>query len=208
VHADEAAAVLLVAETQERYALAVPAALAAELIAIYAHDFELDAMVRGAGCVTDRPLHGRTALSSPPRRAVPRRLAGAVITQPPQVAWPRAQRPRTARAGSVALHARLADRDLNADLRAMVGATALASRHWLFQHYDSDVQGRTLLRPGDGDAGVLVRIATARSASRSRSAAHRAGDGATPGAPVQRRCAKRCATSCARVRRRGRSRTV
>jgi phosphoribosylformylglycinamidine synthase len=45
--------------------------------------------------------------------------------------------------------------DLHAALLAMLDSGNGCSREYLFRHYDSEVQGRTWLRPGEGDATVL-----------------------------------------------------
>jgi phosphoribosylformylglycinamidine synthase II len=153
VRADEAAHVLVVSETQERYAFAVPQAAVEPLIAIYEKEFELGALVRGAGA---RAV-GRF---TPTRRFrvfqgglchvdVPSEL----ITEAPRIDWPQERR-APAPVGRVA--PRPAPRDVLGDLRALLGSTGGASRHWLFQRYDCEVQGRTLLRPGDADAGAIV----------------------------------------------------
>ena len=47
-------------------------------------------------------------------------------------------------------------------LLRLLGGTHLGSREYLFRHYDSEVQARTWLRPGEGDACVL-RVARDRS---------------------------------------------
>ena len=155
VHADRPdrpAAVLLVAETQERYALVVPEAVAAEICTMYERDFELGHMVRGAGArivgrVTATPRY-RASRSGCLHVDVPTRL----ITEPPRLEWPRASRPQVAAASQVAA----ATYDLQAVLESLLASRALVSRHGVYAHYDCDVQGRTLLRPGDGDAGVVI----------------------------------------------------
>src|SRR5207247_3240196 len=42
-----------------------------------------------------------------------------------------------------------------AALLALLSSLNLCSREYLFRHYDSEVQGRTWLRPGEGDATVF-----------------------------------------------------
>ena len=156
VRDDETAPVLLVAETQERYVLAVPAELVPRLLTIYEQDFALGAMVRGAGA----RVIGRFR-PEPRYRAVRAGilhvdLPSRLVAQAPEIAWPRAPRPARRRPGAAATRAEIADRDLGRDLEAVLGSLAGASRHALFQHYDAEVQGRTVLRPGDGDAGVVL----------------------------------------------------
>jgi len=154
VAAGEAAHVLLVAETQERYVYAVPAAIAPELVRIFEHDFELGAMVRGAGA---RVLGSFTAAGRYRVRyqgLLHVDLPTTVITEAPRIDWPRERRP-VRPVAAVPADACRTD-SLGADLQAVLGSPAGASRHWLFQRYDSDVQGRTMFRPGDGDAGAIV----------------------------------------------------
>jgi phosphoribosylformylglycinamidine synthase len=155
VRPDEAAAVLLVAETQERYALAVPEPLVETLVSIYERDFELGSMVRGAGARAMGRFAGKPRFRVRYAGTLHVDLPTELVTGAPLIDWPRRRRPaRTAVAGSN--RSGLGARDLAADVDAVLGSSAAASRHWLFQHYDSDVQGRTILRPGDGDAGVLL----------------------------------------------------
>ncbi|MFQ5599366.1 MAG: phosphoribosylformylglycinamidine synthase subunit PurL [Candidatus Krumholzibacteriia bacterium] len=158
VHADQGdrtAAVLLVAETQERYVLAVPEPLAGELRGIYERDFELGAMVRGAGA----RVVGRFDPGARYRACRDGRLHVDLptewITRQLDVEWPRAVRVQPKRDARAARQA-LAKRDLEQDLHAVLASAGGSSRYGIFAHYDCDVQGRTSLRPGDADAGVLV----------------------------------------------------
>jgi phosphoribosylformylglycinamidine synthase len=152
---DRPAAVLLVAETQERYAFAVPEAHADALRTIYEEKFELGAMVRNAGARVVGRFDSSARFRARRHGAMHVDLATAWITQPERVEWPRAARaarerpPHTLRAG-------VGTRELESDLLAVLRSPGGASRRPLFGHYDSDVQGRTMLRPGDADAGVVV----------------------------------------------------
>ncbi len=151
---DRAAAVLLVAETQERYIFAIPEIVASELIRIYEQEFELGHMVRGAGAriVGRFNASGRVRATQGDRTHLD--LPTAWITEPETIDWPRA--PRAIRVRAAVDLDGLAQRDLGRDLRAVLGSLGGGSRWPLFAHYDSDVQGRTSLRPGDADAGLLV----------------------------------------------------
>ena len=144
------AEVLLCAETQERYCWAVPESFADELCAIYEKLFALGEVYPGAGA----------------------RVIGAALEQPVyRVSWEgetlvdcpveaittgrRAARParRRAPAGPVSLGK--SGTPPREALLALLGGTHLASREYLYRHYDSDVQGRAWLRPGEADAAVL-----------------------------------------------------
>ncbi len=158
VHADRAehsAATLLVAETQERYVLVVPAASVATLRRIYEQDFDLGGMVRGAGARVVGRCNDSGRFQARRKGLLEVDLPTAWITQPREVQWPCAPQRAVARP-DVRTAALLAGRDLAADLRAVLGSRAGCSRWPLFAHYESDVQGRTSLRPGDADAGLVV----------------------------------------------------
>ena len=157
VHRDQperSAAVLLVAETQERYVFAVPASLATELRRLYEEDFELGRMVRGAGARVIGRFDSSGRVRVLQHGLVHVDLPTEWVTQAEEMHWPRTARratpPRPADLRG------LLRRDLEKDLRAVLGSRAGGSRWPLFAHYDSDVQGHTAFRPGDADAGLLV----------------------------------------------------
>jgi phosphoribosylformylglycinamidine synthase len=157
VHADRpgrTAAVLMVAETQERYILAIPQAEADAIRTIYEEDFELSAMVRGAGARVVGRFTDNGRFRAVQAGELHVDLATTWITQPGEVAWPR-RAPRRAQP-QAALPRAVDARDLEADLRALLTSLGGASRRALFGHYDSDVQGHTCHRPGDSDAGVVL----------------------------------------------------
>ncbi len=142
--------VLLCAETQERYCWVVPEGFAAELCDVYNQEFGLAQIHPGAGAsVIGRALdqrryrvtwHGET-LADCPIEAI---TAGRTVRRParrraPPAPWkPRRQQP-----------------DPHAALLALLKSPHLCSREYLYRHYDSEVQGRTWLRPGEGDAAVF-----------------------------------------------------
>ena len=142
--------VLLCAETQERYCWVVPEDFAAELCAVYEREFELARVHPGAGArVIGRAVpeprytvtwRGETLVDCPvdaitTGRSVPRPVA---TRERPHPARARRRAPDTRRA-----------------LLALLGGLHVGSREYLTRHYDGDVQGRTWLRAGEGDACVL-----------------------------------------------------
>jgi phosphoribosylformylglycinamidine synthase len=142
--------VLLCAETQERYCWVVPESFAGELCAIYDRMFALGDVYPGAGArvigvalddpvyrvtwedevLVDCPVDAITTGRKAARRAERRAPAGPASIRRSTVA------PRDA-------------------LLGLLGGLHLCSRAYLFRHYDSDVQGRTWLRPGEADAAVF-----------------------------------------------------
>ena len=142
--------VLLCAETQERYCWVVPETFAAELCGIYNQEFELGRVYAGAGAsvigrVLDEPRYlvtweGETLVDC----AVQAITAGRKVSRPA-----RRRRPAPPRTGEHDLiHAHGA-------LLKLLGSFTGCSREYLYRHYDPEVQGRTWLRPGEGDAAVL-----------------------------------------------------
>jgi len=142
--------VLLCAETQERFCWAVPAPFAQELCDLYNLEFELGRMFPGAGArvigvATDDGRYrvtwkGELLVDC----AVEAITTGRRVQRPARRRAPR--RPRLPRRRGPAVHGAL--------LKLLSGLH-LGSREYLFRHYDSEVQGRTWLRPGEGDAAVL-----------------------------------------------------
>ncbi|MBI5711252.1 MAG: phosphoribosylformylglycinamidine synthase subunit PurL [Candidatus Eisenbacteria bacterium] len=142
--------VLLCAETQERFCWAVPESFAAELCAIYEREFELGSVYPGAGATVigvarddGRYLvtwHGETVVDC----AVEAITAGRSV-----------QRPARRRAPRVPYKPRRHVAEPHQALLRLLGSFHLGSREYLFRHYDSEVQGRTWLRPGEADAAVI-----------------------------------------------------
>src|SRR5262245_55038857 len=142
--------VVLCAETQERYCWVVPESFAAELCALYEREFALGDVHPGAGArVIGRAVpeprysvswHGETLVDCEVRAITAGR-------REEREAKPRA-RPQPPRARRRAPDPRRA-------LLTMLGGLHVGSRAYLYRHYDGDVQGRTWLRAGEGDASVL-----------------------------------------------------
>ena len=142
--------VLLCAETQERYCWVVPESFVAELCAIYEVEFALDRVYAGAGArvigvATDDPRYlvtwqGETLVD----------CQVEAITAGRRVERPGAPRPRPQ-----PTRGRRRAADIHKVLLDLLKSEHLGSREYLYRHYDSEVQGRTWLRPGEGDACVI-----------------------------------------------------
>jgi phosphoribosylformylglycinamidine synthase II len=143
--------VLLCAETQERYCWVVSPAFAQELLEIYNVEFALDRVHPGAGArVIGRAVtEGRYRVSWRGEWIVDCDVEA--ITTGRRIERPSAPRPeappraRTRRRAS----------DMHGALLALLKGEHVGSREYLYRHYDSEVQGRTWLRPGEGDAAVI-----------------------------------------------------
>jgi phosphoribosylformylglycinamidine synthase len=142
--------VLLCAETQERYCWVVPESFAAELVAIHEREFALGGVHPGAGA----RVIGRAVKD---RRYTVRWLDEVLvdcdvdaITTGRRVERPAARRPRPAPP-----RGRRRQPDPQKALLTLLSGLHAGSRRYLTSHYDGDVQGRTWLRAGEGDASVL-----------------------------------------------------
>ena len=142
--------VLLCAETQERYCWVVPERFAAELCAIYNVEFALGRVHPGAGASVVGRAHDDGRYRATWEDEVLVDCPVEAITTGRRV--PRRARRRPPAARPVA---RRGDVELRDALLALLGGFHLGSREYLFRHYDSEVQGRTWLRPGEADATVI-----------------------------------------------------
>jgi phosphoribosylformylglycinamidine synthase II len=136
-------------ETQERYCLAVPAGVADEVLHIYNEDYELPHIYRGArASVIGEVNHDKNYLMtwrgesvvdvdvdlinegiSYDREAAPVEPVGPPV-EPPGI------------------------QDFNAAVLDVLGHLSVSSRQYIYRHYDSEVRGDAVLRPGEADAGV------------------------------------------------------
>ncbi len=142
--------VLLCSETQERYCWVLPEAFAAEACEIYNREFALGAIYPGAGArVIGRANDtGRYRVTWEGEVIVD--CAVDAIT-----AGRRVQRPARRRPPPPPARPRRRTPDLHGALLDLLGSWNGCSREYLFRHYDSEVQGRTWLRPGEADATVI-----------------------------------------------------
>ena len=148
--------VVLCSETQERFCWVVPESFAAELCAIYDHEFALDSVHPGAGA----SVIGR-ALDEMRYRVT---LDDDTLVDCPVdaiTAGRRVLRPSRRRPPASAAKGMREDAPPREALLALLRGFSLGSREYVYRHYDSEVQGRTWLRPGEADATV-VRVHPAR----------------------------------------------
>jgi phosphoribosylformylglycinamidine synthase len=160
---DLPARVCACSETQERYGLAVPARLTEQVLRIYNEDYALPMVYDGA-CAR------RVGRVTGERRYVLRRgdrvLADAPIDtitegiryDRPAEAPPRAEVPADARLPEGPVE------EIAGEWLALAGHPNIASREYLYRHYDPEVQAGTILRPGEADAGVTAPLPGCRRA--------------------------------------------
>lgn len=146
-------AVVSCSETQERYCLAVPDEIIEDVLKIYNEDFELPHLYHGAGAVVigevtndkvyllesggdvvcDAPVDVITTGISYDRKKCARRK----LFEEPELSD---------------------NRSLRDDFLEILSSPNISSKNHVFRRYDSEVQGRAVLRPGEADAGVIAPI--------------------------------------------------
>lgn len=146
-------AVVSCSETQERYALAVPEEFVADVLRVYNEEFELPHIYHGAGAfviaqVTQDKIYriesGGEAVCETPVEVITTGISY--------------DRPSKARRAAIEDPPLEAGRSLHDDFLAVLGSPNIASKNHVFKHYDSEVQGRAVLRPGEADAGVIAPL--------------------------------------------------
>ncbi|MBK9472820.1 MAG: phosphoribosylformylglycinamidine synthase subunit PurL [bacterium] len=148
-------------ETQERYGLAVPARLTAAVLKIYNDDFALPTLYEGA-CAR------RIGAVTQERRYVLRLGDRIVCDAPVETITEGIRYDRVAEAPvrrEVPLDERLTEAPVAAiagEWLALMAHPNLASREYVYRHYDAEVQANTIIRPGEADAGVVAPLAGCR----------------------------------------------
>lgn len=142
--------VLLCAETQERYCWVVPEAYAPELLELYNEEFALAQVY---------PLAGARVIGyATPDRRYRVTWQGEVLVDCDVEAITTgrsAVRPSRPRVHRVIARKRRKAADTRGALLTLLRGDHVGSREYLYRHYDSEVQGRSWLRPGEGDAAVI-----------------------------------------------------
>lgn len=145
--------VILCAETQERYLFAVPSSFTPEVLRIYNEDWELPAICSGAGA---RRI-GK-AIAEPVMRVFQK---GQVVVDLPiefvveGIRYERASEKPDVHftEPNFSQPEKLADVFLK-----VLGSPNMASKESIYRHYDTEVQGCAVIRPGEADASVLAPL--------------------------------------------------
>jgi phosphoribosylformylglycinamidine synthase len=151
--------VLACSETQERFAFVVPERLAPRLLAIYNEDYALPLVYHGARAAvvgrvrTDgryRILRGGQTVCDAPVEVI----TAGIQHDRPRRARPAAKAESPLPPVSIDQHEAL--------FRKLIASPNLASREPIVRYYDTEVQGRMVLRAGEADAGVLTPVPGAK----------------------------------------------
>jgi phosphoribosylformylglycinamidine synthase len=148
--------VISCSETQERFAIAVPTRVSADVVAIFNERFEMPRLYTGAGAV----VIGRVTTDHRFRlRHGGREVCDAdvdVITS--GIAYRRAQKERRRTLPTAGLTHAAGQDGAREALLTLLGSVNISDKSPVFQHYDCEVQGRAVLRPGEADACVEMFV--------------------------------------------------
>lgn len=142
--------VIACSETQERFCLAVPSRLSDMVLRIFNDDFELGHIYRGARASIIGSVTKERRLVMKHRGRVVVDLPVEIITK--GIAY---ERPALPRRRSQRKKCELSDISILQTLLGTLGMPSICSKHYIFRHYDSEVQGIAVLRPGEADACVI-----------------------------------------------------
>jgi phosphoribosylformylglycinamidine synthase len=137
-------------ETQERYCLAVPSRVSEEVLKIYNDDFELPHIYRGARASVIGRVTAKQDLVMTKGGGVVANLPVEIVNQ--GISYERKAVPRPAGpSGDV----RPDTGDIESVCMSVLSLLSVASKHYVYRHYDSEVKGMSVLKPGEADASVL-----------------------------------------------------
>ena len=148
--------VISCSETQERFLLAVPARCSAEVLEIYNERFDLPHIYEGAGAyvigrVTAEErfrVHHRGRLVSD---AAIKAITTGILYDREAKRTPR-RLPSEGRSHGAGVEG------VRSAFITLLGSVNIADKAPVYQHYDSEVQARAVLRPGEADAAVEILV--------------------------------------------------
>ncbi len=141
--------VIAVAETQERYVMAVPTHFADEVMRIYNDKFELPRVFEGAGATVIGEVNREPYYILVYKGEEVTNLH--VETMTAGVKYDRPVRPMTPPS-----EGNTKDRNVKDSLYSLLGSLNICSRRRIVDHYDRHVQGITVVEAGSADAGVIA----------------------------------------------------
>ncbi|NIM20340.1 MAG: phosphoribosylformylglycinamidine synthase subunit PurL [Candidatus Latescibacteria bacterium] len=145
------AEVIACSETQERYAMIVPTGFSADVLRIYNEDFELPGLYRGAGAfVIGRITKDKRFKISHNGRLVCDADVDAITTG---IQYDRAAARKKPAPRGVPKDPEPGIREA---LLALLASYNISDKSKIYKHYDTEVQGRAVLRPGEADASVSL----------------------------------------------------
>jgi len=153
---DLPAEVIACSETQERFCLALPRDWAQRVTRLFNERFELPRLSDGASAAVIGSVRrdGRYLL-----RVAERTVCDAAVEAVTEgIRHDRPRRPRSRPGPGAGAGPVRASLDLGAALERLLGSLEGGSRATIYRHYDTEVQGNTMVRPGEADACVVAPV--------------------------------------------------
>jgi len=148
--------VIACSETQERFLLAVPARCTRDALRIYNEHFEMPRLYEGAGAVViGQVTQDKRFQVSHAGRVVSDADVEAVTTG---ILYEReaVSRPRTL--PTLGQSHGDGPEGIREALITLLGSVNISAKSPVYQHYDTEVQARAVIRPGEADAGVAIPV--------------------------------------------------
>jgi phosphoribosylformylglycinamidine synthase len=137
-------------ETQERYCLVVPAEFSRRVLEIYNEEFELPHIYRGARASLAGKVTAEKTLEMVRGDRVVAHLPLDVVNE--GICYQRRASPRPAgRRGGKPLRLE----DPTREILGVIGLLSNCSKQYIYRHYDTEVKGQSVLKPGEADACVV-----------------------------------------------------
>jgi phosphoribosylformylglycinamidine synthase subunit PurL len=145
--------IILCAETQERYLWAVPKEFTPDVLKIYNEDWDLPAICSGAGAFVIG-----TVLNEPVMRVLNR---GEVVVDLPidfVVEGIRYNRPTRQPVFTFSEPSIPEPTHLEEIVLTILSHPNTACKEWIYRHYDTEVQGNSVIRAGEADASLITPL--------------------------------------------------
>jgi phosphoribosylformylglycinamidine synthase subunit PurL len=148
---------ILVGETQERFVWAIPRRIVPDVLKIYNEDFDLPGIYPGARAAVVGKVIPEQRFEVTWRGEKVVDMPCTVLSETPVLERPTRPRPVGNDIGALQ-----EPRDWGVFLERFVRHPALCSRAHVYRHYDAEVRGEALIRPGEADAGVCRPVPGSR----------------------------------------------
>jgi len=143
--------IIACAETQERYALVVPESFSRRVLEIYNVEYELDRVYPGAGASVIGEPREDSLYKVHYKGEVVCSVLAKVITEGIYYERGRREKPKQVFVEGNKI-------TIEEAIKKVIGHIDVCDREPLYSHYDSTVQGNTILPAGYGEAGVIKPI--------------------------------------------------
>jgi len=148
--------VVACSETQERFAIAVPSRITADILAIFNDKFEMPHLYTGAGAYLIGQVTNDYRFHVKHHGKLVCEAAMDAITAGISYRREQKERKRSLKQGSRRRAA--GEEGVREAVLSLMASINVADKAAIYQHYDTEVQGRAVLRPGEADAAVEIVV--------------------------------------------------